>query len=255
MFEHLLLLPFWILIIRSFDYFFILLGLHFMLYWFPRVLIMPFIRYYYPNVLMYTNKPNVKNISITIDDVVNDLESFKEILSIFDKYNVRCTFFIISDFINDNNRSLLVKAIQDGHQLGNHGKTNSMHFLKSSSILENEIVACDNIIKELYEEADIQFPHTPLYRPGCGLFTQNMINIAKKYNYTVTLGSIYPNDPLIRFWYINYIYIRLKLLISHDYNNVIILHDRKWTAKLLDNLIPYLQSNDYQIETIEDILY
>lgn len=205
------------------------------IYWMPRTLLVPVLSYTHPKLL--THVPCSGNIIITIDDVPYG-PSFENILNTLDRFNVKAVFFVISDQVNNTNKEGLIRAIRAGHQLGNHGKTNSAHILKSVNSLSDEIESCDITIKDLYKQANVQLPTKMVYRPGCGAFTQNMINLAESYNYTTTLGSIYPNDPAVRSSIINYYYIKAKLAISHSYSNIIILHDRPWTIPLLEKLLP-----------------
>lgn len=205
------------------------------IYWLPKWFFIKSLNYLFPKVITNTDK----NILITIDDVPYGNES--NIIEKLDNYNMKCIFFVISDYINDTNRNVLIKAIKNGHQLGNHGKTNSMHALKTYEGLENEIKTCDEKIKELYQEANIELPQKMYYRPGCGVFNNQMFKIIKKYNYELMLGSIAPYDPFVICPYINYLYI-----ICHiGENDIIVLHDRKWTLRLFDYLLPWLVKNNY----------
>ena len=53
---------------------------------------------------------------------------------------MKSTLFIISDYVKTKeDRNILVSAIRGGHQLGNHGRTNSMHALLKPTNLSNEI--------------------------------------------------------------------------------------------------------------------
>ena len=72
-----------------------------------------------------------------------------------------------------------------------------------------------------------------------------MIEIVKKYNYTIMLGNIYPHDTFIKSSTINAWYIKRKL----NYGSIIILHDREYTIHTLKKIIfsllklTYLQIN------------
>ena len=192
-------------------------------YWIPKwFFIDNIISVFFPLVLTRGRSPinhNHKQISLTFDDMPYG-ESSQDIIKLLDKHKMIGTFFIISDYINSTNKQILVDAVKSGHQLGNHGKTNSMHLL--SFDLEKEIVTCDNIIKEIYREANVELPKKMMYRPGCGLFSIGMLKLVDKLNYKLALGSVYPNDPIIRSSLINYYY-----LINHiEIDDVVILHDR-----------------------------
>lgn len=217
-------------------------------YWLPKWLFLNlFLEKYYPQII--TRNPNVTNkIALTFDDAPYGYH--QEIIKLLDKFNMKGTFFVISDSINDRNKQVLIDAIKNGHQLGNHGKTNSMHALKTQKSLENEIDICDMKIKEIYDEAQIKVPTMMVYRPGCGLFNKKMLNMINSKNYTLALGSVYPNDPMFRSSLINYFY-----LIKHIENgDVVILHDRKWTIPLLEMLLPWLQKKSLVSVTLEKLI-
>lgn len=222
-------------------------------YWIPKFLIVHNgLNRFYPLVL--THNSHQKDIALTFDDVPYDNQnigsSFEKILDVLDKYNMKATFFMISDYVTSQNEHLLIRAIKTGHQIGNHGKTNSLHVIKSLDALEKEIDACDFKIRQLYEKANVPLPKTMVYRPGCGLFTQKMINLIEKKNYKLTLGSVYPNDTFMMSGIINYYY-----LINHiQKGDIVIMHDRGWTPGLLEWLLPWCKKNNYQSVTVNDII-
>ena len=142
---------------------------------------------------------------------------------------------------------ILINAVKNGHQLGNHGNTNSMHLLKSAEGLHREIDVCDTMIREIYKRAGVMIPKTMVYRPGCGLFSRKMIQIVEDKGYRLALGSVYPNDPIMISSTVNYYY-----LISHLCDgDIVILHDRSWTVPLLKRFLPYLRNNNYCSATID----
>lgn len=231
------------------------------IYWIPKEL---FIKYWlngwYPSILTHQNhnlyslpfkksQGNNKKISLTFDDVPYG-NSFEQILDILDMYDMKATFFVISDYVTEKNRHLLLRAVRSGHQLGNHGKTNSNHYIKSHEKLQHEIDTCDKFIKSIYNECDIPLPKIMVYRPGCGLFHNKMIKYINDICYHLTLGSVYPNDPIIRSPTINYYY-----LINHiEDGDIIILHDRTWTVPLLQKLLPWCFENNFTSVTVNTLM-
>lgn len=218
-------------------------------YWLPKWLLLDlFLETHYSQILT-RNKFTKNKIALTFDDV--PYGAHEEIIKLLDKYNMKATFFVISEYLTDETRSLLVKAVKNGHQLGNHGKTNSMHALKTTRSLFSEIQTCDAEIKEIYHQANVTLPNLMVYRPGCGLFTEIMLRVVQSQLYTLALGSVYPNDPMIRWSLLNYYY-----LISHlEGGDVVILHDRIWTIPLLEGLLPWLIEKKYTSVTLNDLTY
>lgn len=159
---------------------------------------------------------------------------------------MKATYFIISGDVNDSNLNIFVNAIKNGHQLANHGKTNSVHFLKSQTKLKDEIMHCDKLIKDIYKIANIDLPQVMYYRPGCGVFNTKMIQLLSQLNYKLALGSTYPNDATITSSLINYFYLKNHI----EAGDIIILHDRKSTPDLLEKLLPWLILKNLQSVTL-----
>ena len=224
-------------------------------YWLPKFLFLDmFLEKFYPQIITHNknhsqhfdNNGN-KLIALTFDDMPYGYH--EQIIKLLDFHNMKGTFFIISSYVNDRNRQTLVNAVKNGHQLANHGKTNWMHAILSIDALVNEMYDCDQLIKKIYEEANVQIPDQMYYRPSCGLFTTKMLNIVKECDYKLALGSVYPNDPVIKSPQMNFWYIRLHI----EPGDVVITHDRAWTPQMLQELLPYLTNNNYKSVTLNNL--
>lgn len=199
-----------------------------------------------PDVFFY--KPNSKNqIALTFDDVPFGYE--KQLMEKLDFNGIVATHFVISGDVTDESRKTLVQAVKKGHQLGNHGRTNSIHILKSNDDLRQEIIHCDTLIRSIYQEAGVPLPSVMFYRPGSGYFGPQMIRIAKELGYKIALGSVYPHDPFVRYAFINYYYI-ISRMVAGD---IIILHDREWTIPLVNKLIPHIRSQRLTCTTLDKL--
>jgi len=102
---------------------------------------------------------------------------------------------VISGQVTHKTKPLLIQAIQKGHQLANHGKTDSMHIKKPFSEFKDEFKHCHRLLLNLYQKAKVPIPKNMFYRPGCGWFNKKMLNWIQSKNYTLVLGSVYPHDP------------------------------------------------------------
>lgn len=202
-----------------------ILSLLSVLYFLPKPLVCYFLNKH--NIVHYTDQIADQNILITIDDV--PYGSTADILSVLDKYNTKAGLFVISSYVNDYSFDMLVKAVSRGHTLYNHGKTNSRHASLSDDELVHEITHCDQLIKKVYAKANMQ-PPDQIYRPGCGIFTNQMKKVVSDLNYKIMLGTVYPHDAHVPFWRINRYYLTYKATKG----DVVILHDRWWTVPLLE---------------------
>lgn len=188
---------------------------------------------------------NSNNIYLTIDDAIYS-ESFEEILTILNKFGTKATFFVISSSVTDKNRHLLIDALKMGHQLANHGDKNIPHMLQSFNVLEKEIIKCEKLLGNLYNEANVQYPTIKYFRPGCGYVTQTIIDVCSKLNYKVVLGSVYPSDP---HWPLPNFYAWF-IMTKVQNNDIVIIHDRWWTSSTLLKMLPRL-SKQYNINALQ----
>jgi peptidoglycan/xylan/chitin deacetylase (PgdA/CDA1 family) len=247
--ELALIAPLLILYYSGFVPWYIIITILITFYWIPKWII-KLLNKLYPDVVTHYSdykNSNKQIVSLTFNNVPHTFESFAKILSLLDAYKMRATFFIISDYVTSENRNLLIEAVKNGHQLANHGKTNSMHLLCRH--LSREIEECDQLIADIYLEAHIDLPNHMYYRPGCGLFNRRIINCANKFGYELALGSVYPNDPIFCIPYWNYLYLKWHIQTG----DVVTLHDRKWTPKMLEYLLEYLQENKIHCVTLNQM--
>jgi peptidoglycan/xylan/chitin deacetylase (PgdA/CDA1 family) len=183
--------------------------------------------------IIYKNLPN--NIfTLTFDDSPSIYTN--AILDCLKIYNIKAIFFIVSDYV-DGNEKIMDRIVNEGHLIGNHGVKDRIHLLLNSYEFEKEILECDNKIKPWVKN------NNKYFRPGFGFFNNNMIKILKKHDYTIMLGNIFPYDPFIKSPIINSWYIKRKL----KYGSIIILHDREWTLSTLKILLPYLSNKKNMI--------
>lgn len=187
-----------------------------------------------------------KVIALTIDDAPygTGFPSTSGIVAAL-KYNrVKATFFVISDYVGAVNMGLLVHMVRHGHELANHGKTNSLHALKGWAQLHYETAHCLRTLKYIYHKANATLRSGTYYRPGGGIPTQAIAG------FTTVLASTYPFDPIIR-------WPRLNFWILKAYTApgaIVVLHDRAWTPELLDLYLPWLKKNGYECILLSEML-
>lgn len=232
---------------RSLPIILIYVAIYLTIYWLPKCIFVEFLNKWFPSVITHT-KVKDKTIYLTFDDAPYGYS--RRIMDQLDKWDMKASFFVISDYVTDATRGTMIQAIRDGHQLCNHGQKNSMAALLSYENLDKELGICQEVIDNLYDIAHVRLPKNKFYRPGCGLFNGKILQYMKENNYHLTLGSVYPNDPVFFIPYMNYLY-----LISHiESGDVIILHDRSWTPKTLEYLLPYLAKNGYKTEILDKLV-
>ncbi|KRX02398.1 Glycoside hydrolase/deacetylase, beta/alpha-barrel [Pseudocohnilembus persalinus] len=199
------------------------------------------------SVIYYIEKPKFKQISLTIDDVPYGYE--KQIIGILDKLQIKATFFLIANNLQEEQIQFFAQAVKNGHQIANHGISNSIHALKNEKKFIKEILTCEKEIKKIYKISGKQMPKQKIYRPGSGFFNKRMIKNLKKLDYKIILGNNYPHDPQFPIPFLNEWYILRRV----EEGDIIILHDRKCTQKLLNSLLPKLIERGFKFKTIDEI--
>ncbi len=90
-----------------------------------------FIPNYLINILLYNKNIIYKNLpnnifTLTFDDAPSKYTN--DILDCLKKYNFKAIFFIISDYI-DGNEKIMERIIHEGQMVGTHGASNRLHYL------------------------------------------------------------------------------------------------------------------------------
>lgn len=211
------------------------------IYALPKSIFVRGINYFFPRIIT-SFKSNV-SIALTIDDVPYGSE--KEIIELCDLYNIKVTLFIIANRDAKEKEDFFINAVKNGHQLANHGITNSAHYLKSQDDLREEIEECWKFIADIYRKADVP-PPKKLYRPGCGLFSKEMLQLTEELGFRIVLGSLYPHDPHVPFSMVNY----CNLIKRVEGGDIIIVHDRSWTVGMLEK---FFENCPYKFEVLDEI--
>ena len=161
---------------------------------------------------------------------------------------MKSTLFVIAEDLSERNFDLLVDCVKTGHQLANHGITESTHAFKSKQEIQKEITDCDKAIADIYQKANVPIPKTKFYRPGGGLINFSTMSPDFIGDHLIALGSVYPHDPFSTNDWVNFQLITAKLAPR----DIVILHDRSWTPKLLERLLPFMKTNQFESLTLDE---
>ena len=173
-------------------------------------------------------------VYLTFDDVPYSEKTTVAIVNALEKYNVHATFFIISDSLSKASPITLDCLSQAAKKkiikVANHGHRDICHAKMNFSQVEDEIKNCDAILHTF------GFNETEYYRPGCGFVSDTVYKVAEKLKKKIVLGSVYSGDPYIPIAWVHYVFIRWFMKLG----DIVILHDRPWTPKLVEMLFRYL---------------
>ena len=213
----------------------------------PRVVISYF-QSRFPTVLFHHPNPQQKIVALTIDDAPS--RHTGEILAILKANEASATFFVIGGQVSGR-EDILVDIVRSGSELGNHAMHDEPSLSLSNDILKEEIAEVDELIAAAYITSGLDSPREKYFRPGSGFFSRRILNLVETSGHRLILGSVYPHDPFISYWWIN----AWHILSMTRKGSVIICHDRRsWTAPMLKYVLPKLRKKGYQIVSVSKFL-
>lgn len=200
----------------------------------------------FPEVLFQVDTSK-KIVALTIDDAPSPYTD--QILAILKENGASATFFVIGDQVPQH-ADTLADVVAAGSELGNHAMHDEPSISLPSAILDSQIRHVDTYIDRAYESAGHKRP-AHYFRPGSGVFSQRILDVAAVAGYKVILGSIYPHDPFIKTWRINAWHI-LSMLRE---GSIIICHDRRpWTVPMLKKIVPEMKRRGYEVVSVSRFL-
>lgn len=190
----------------------------------------------------YEIDPTKPVIALTFDDGPNTTTT-NQVLDLLDKYQVRASFFLIGDNINDESAKSVKRAYDMGCEINNHSKTHSYMNKMTAEEIKAEVDYVSEKVKEITGEG------TAFFRPP----------------YIAVDSTMYDNIdmPFISGYGCNdwedkvTVERRLKTLRRYIADGIIILlHDVQGndkTVEMLDTLIPELLEEGYQFVTVSEL--
>lgn len=120
-------------------------------------------------------------------------------------------------------------------------------------VLEAQIDRVQGLIRQAYVDAGVAEggPKHQYFRPGSGLFNTQMRAMVARLGYRMVLGSVYPHDPQIPYWWLN----AWHILSMARNGGIVVCHDRRsWTIPMLKKVLPELRRRGYRVVTISELL-
>jgi len=220
------------------------------LYWIykPPNLLIKYLQHGYPEVLFHIPTTQ-KLIALTIDDAPSEFTL--PILDLLREHGAKATFFTIGSQI-PGREDVLRQILRAGSEIGNHAMHDEPSINLSSQVLKDEILRVDEVINEIYASVNMTRSSSQRYfRPGSGIFSQRILDLAKGLGYRTVLGSIYPHDPFVKLWRVN----AWNILSGVQPGAVVICHDRRgWTMPMLQRVVPEVVRRGYRVVTVSELL-
>ncbi len=192
---------------------------------------------------VYCVDTDKKQVALSFDAAWGN-EQTDQLLDILDKYNVKCTFFLVGDWVDKYAES--VKKIADkGHDVGNHSNTHPYMTKLSTSDMTGQIEACNEKIKKITGNT------TTLFRAPYGDYNNDVVKSVKGCNmYCVQwdVDSLDWKDPSPE-------QITKNVVSKIKNGSIILMHNgAKNTPQALPMVIEGIKNAGYEIVPISQIL-
>jgi Predicted xylanase/chitin deacetylase len=126
---------------------------------------------------IYSVDTDQKKIAISFDAAWGD-EHTKPILDILDKYNVKCTFFLV-EFWAEKYPDDVLEIFNRGHEIGNHSSTHPNMAKLSTEDIVKELKGAESKIEEITGQKPT------IFRPPFGAYSDNLIKTCQANGYYV----------------------------------------------------------------------
>lgn len=221
----------------------------------------------FPDAIFY--KPTKERvIALTIDDAPSyddpDDLATQLILDAIAQHNqkhspaqrVRATFFIISNHIEDHS-DILQRIVDEGHEVGNHGTTDTTHAWLTTQEFEAQLKEAQEKLLLLTGQNRIRW-----YRPGRAFYNQPMLKAIahltaeEDYDMKLVLASMIPfdtydlaNHPRLTAWYVKQLVFPGAILVFHAGSAKI----AQQTATALGIILDELTKQNYRIVSMSEL--
>ncbi len=189
----------------------------------------------------YSGKSDTK-VSLMIN-VYWGTEYIEPMLEIFERYNIKTTFFVGGSWAAGNAETL--KKIRDaGHELGNHGYYHKDHSKIDRDYNKREIESAHEVVK------DVAGVDMNLFAPPSGAFGESTLKAAAELGYRTIMWTRDTVDW--RDHDADLIYRRaVKNVRGGD---LILMHPTECTVKALERIIITVFSQNLRVSTVSDVL-
>lgn len=194
-------------------------------------------------ITQYTHGDREKaRIAITIDDWYEP-DLLPQFLDVAEEYGVKLTLYPIGMNIQVKDGPLWQRAIDEGHEIGNHSNTHkNLNKASRESILaqlRNMEKRLEDALGHPYEVRTLRYPY------GAGR------NNSTKSAFAKTISEAGYTHVVL--WDVDYTKER-DILRKTKNGSIILLHGRKRDLRLLKAILPKLQEKGYEMVTVSDLL-
>ncbi len=194
----------------------------------------------------YVGDENKNVIYITFDAGYEN-GNMDKILEALKKHNVVATFFVVGNFV-DNNRELVKKMADEGHNISNHSYTHPDMSGMNREAFESEMKRLEDAYRDITGKEIVK-----LYRPPMGKYSDTSLSYASDMGYKTIFWSLAYVD-----WYQDKQPTKEeafdKLLSRIHPGAIVLLHSTSSTnAEILDELLTKWEDMGYTFGDLAQI--
>lgn len=195
------------------------------------------------NGTIYAGDKVQKNISLMIN-VYWGNEFLIEILDIFKENNIKTTFFIGGMWAKEN-KELLKRIYNEGHEIASHGFSHKEHGKYGYDVNYEEISKTHKVIKEILG-IDMN-----LFAPPGGSYNSSTVSAAKNLGYKTIMWTRDTIDWRDK----NTSLIYNRAITNLQGGDLILMHPTRCSVDAIKLLLPYFKKNGYKITTVSSVLW
>ncbi len=191
---------------------------------------------------LYSGSKTSGGVSLMFN-IYENTQVVEKILDTLSAHEAKATFFVGGCWADDNKQTL-IRILEEGHELGNHGYFHKDHKKLSEQANLEEIQNNHDVVKALcgYE--------MKLFAPPSGSFSTTTLKVAEKLGYKTIMWTKDTID-----WRdsdIDTLYNRAtKNLTAGDF---ILMHPKEHTAVVLNRILNYLNKIGLKAITVSESL-
>ncbi len=191
---------------------------------------------------IYSGNKQNNNVSLMVN-VYENADVVCEMIEVLNSYNAKATFFVGGCWADDN-KETLVKIVESGHEIANHGYFHLDHKNLDYEKNYQEINLTGVIIKSFTGV-------TPtLFAPPSGSFSDHTLESAFNLNYKVIMWSKDTID-----WRDSDVNLIVKRATKNpESGDFILMHPKKHTLKALPTIIEFYQNSGFGLKTVSENL-
>lgn len=193
---------------------------------------------------IYCVETEEKKAAITFDAAWG-ADDTQQILEILKKYNARCTFFAVGDWVRKYPDS--VKAFYAaGHKIANHSDLHKMYSKLSYKQIAEDVAACNEAIEKVIGEKPL------LLRAPSGDYNNDTVKAAESLGMYTVQWSVDSLD-----WQgLSVEEIVARVTSAVESGSIVLFHnDVKNTPQALNKVLETLSKQGYQFVPAEELIY